>query len=429
MPKLTGQSPLDKLGERLRGVSRPLLFLICIIGLVAFLGISAPLVKISSRAMAGNPVVKPAVTPAVSPSTKPADETVAFPIRLKDSTGLAYNAFFNLGLSKVNFISHYTKPMEEKGHEYTYIYWELWVTDTFDFPAAEQLINQMVVEKVPGLTLSKKQYDAKVYEVALELDGVETHRIIFSKTAVEADKDAASLAMVDVTKMVPKVEFTGRAQVAIIIDDIGFRSDIDRQFLNLPANLTFAVLPYSPDGTAFAGDATRKGHEILLHLPMEPKAYPSIKPGKGGLLLSMGPEKIREILVANLAQVPYIKGVNNHMGSAFTSDSDKMRIVLEVIKDRGLYFVDSRTAGTAKGYETAKSLGMRAGMRNVFLDHEPKPSMIARQFDLMVKVAQRQGSAIAIGHPYTATLDILRQKLPELRAKNIDVVPPSQIVK
>ena len=161
---------------------------------------------------------------------------------------------------------------------------------------------------------------------------------------------------------------------------------------------------------------------------MEPKAYPKIRPGKGGLLLSMDQGQIRQTLAWNLTQVPYISGVNNHMGSAFTSSVEKMVVVLEMLKQQGLFFVDSRTAGTAKGYEVARDLGVPTAARNVFLDHEPRPEQIAGQFDLLVKIARRKGTAIAIGHPNTHTLQVLQRKLPELAAYNIVVVPPSQIV-
>ena len=419
MGDLLTSGPLNKLGRQIAKRPRRQILGLALFGLLLFIVVSMPLVGKCSKALAskfGVGMISKQETPT------------SFEDRLTKATGYAYNAFFNLGLSKVNFISHYTEKRDRQGSMYEYIYWELWVRDDFSFEDAKALFDQVVVQKVQGLTLSPAQYDTKTYEMSLKMDGVDVCKVTFSKTGVEAEADAKTLAMVDVDRLVPKMEYGGPARIAVIIDDIGFRTEVDNQFLNLPASLAFAVIPYSPTGREFAAEAHRRGREILLHLPMEPKAYPKISPGKGGLLLRMGADEIRNVLNEDLKQVPYIKGVNNHMGSAFTSDAEKMQVVLERIKTEGLYFVDSRTAGSAKGYEVAQKLGIPSGARNIFLDHVPRPDEIAKQFDLLVKVAKRQGYAIAIGHPHTATLQVLRKKLPTLRKLNVAVIPPSSLV-
>lgn len=345
-----------------------------------------------------------------------------------DATGAAYNSFFNLGLSKVNFISHYTQPKTAGNLTFEYIYWELWVLDNFDFTSALNLFKDLVADRVKGVEMVSTQIDAKTYRIALKLDGIETHKVIFSKTGVEVENDAKSIAMVDVKKTIPKIRYTGPAKVAIIIDDIGYRQEVEKQFLTFKAKLTFAVLPFSPQGKNFAEQAHRLGNEVMLHIPMQPKAYPEIKPGKGGLLLNMSDQELISTLVADMSQIPHVKGVNNHMGSAFTSDAEKMALILKEIKKRDYFFLDSRTAGSARGYEVAKAMGIPTAMRNVFLDHDPRPEHIARQFDLLMEIAKRKGFAIAIGHPHTATLNTLRQKLPELAKNNIIVVSASQLV-
>jgi hypothetical protein len=425
MLKLGPPTILTRLGKTIAQRPRGLVFAFSVIGLVLFLVLSTPVIDRSSKRLAkalGVSLPQPVTAEAKA-------KGAVFAVNHKDATGAAYSAFFNLGLSKANFISHSSRQKQARGTNFAHIYWELWVKDDFSFTGAYELFSKLVSEKVRGVTLEPMQIDAKTYQIAVLLDGTEIHKIIFSKTGVEAESDAGAIAMTDLKLKIPKVRFKGPAKIAIIIDDIGYRQEVELQFLTLPANLTFAVMPFSPQGEYFAQEAHRLGHEVMLHLPMQPKAYPEVTPGKGGLLLRMGRAEILQTLAMSIDRVPFIKGVNNHMGSAFTSDAEKMAIVLSKLKDRGLYFVDSRTAGSAKGFEVAKAIGIPTAARNVFLDHDPRPDHIARQFDLMVEYALRQGSAIAIGHPHTATLDVLRAKLPELRKKNIVIVPPSSLVR
>ena len=415
------KDPLAKVGRVLSAQSDLKLLLISTALLVLFIAVTLPLLGKVGRKVTGELAV-------AQPKPKTAPRDNGFKQRYKELTGAAYRTFFNLGLSKTNFISYKETPIKVGDRKIDDIFWELWVANDFDFESAVAEFSKGATGIVRGAALDSKKYDAKTFEITLTLDGHQTHRVIFSKTGVEAEKDAAALAMVDVDKVVPKQPYNGPPRVAIIIDDIGFRDEIEQGFLALPGRLTFAVLPFSKSGVAFAKKAHSLGREIMLHLPMEPKAYPSIRPGKGGLLLKMGNEEIRQTLLANLTQVPYISGVNNHMGSAFTSDAAKMDLVIRELKGRNLYFVDSRTAGSAKGYEVARQLGVPAAARNVFLDHTPTEDVIAKQFDLLMRTAQRQGYAIAIGHPHKATLDTLRRKLPELAARNIALVPPSELV-
>jgi polysaccharide deacetylase 2 family uncharacterized protein YibQ len=414
---------LDRLGRKLSTWPRQQLVLASIAALLLFVLISAPIVGKSSRALAeGMGLVR-------VPTARLANSgDGAFPGRLADATGLAYTTFFNLGLSKINFISHYTENRPKDHPSFEYVYWELWVRDNFDFPAAKKLFEETIVERIDGVDLYSSQFDAKTFEIVLTLDGLETHRVIFSKTSVEVEADATKLALSDVDRQMQQLQYAGPARIAIIIDDIGFRGEVERRFLDLPARITFAILPYAPEAQQFAEEANRRGREVMLHVPMQPKDYPNISPGKGGLLLKMRQSEILRILTADLAQIPHIVGVNNHMGSAFTSNPKLMRLVLREIKKHNLYFVDSRTAGTARGYEVAQELGMPSAMRNVFLDHVPTLDVIAKQFDLLVAVAKKKGSAIAIGHPHAATLQTLQNKLGELRAHNIVVVPPSELV-
>jgi len=143
-------------------------------------------------------------------------------------------------------------------------------------------------------------------------------------------------------------------KVAIIIDDMGYDSKIAKQFVELDAVLTFSILPHSPSLKKIIKLAEAKSFEIMLHLPMEPAEYPNVNPGPGTLLTSMSPDQLISQLEKNLAAIPAIRGVNNHMGSKMTAQSNQMNQIFSVLKKRGLYFIDSRTTAETLGRPSAR---------------------------------------------------------------------------
>jgi uncharacterized protein len=218
-----------------------------------------------------------------------------------------------------------------------------------------------------------------------------------------------------------------RPRVAIIIDDLGHNRDLDLSFIRLDLPLTLAILPGAPFTDIMVREATKKGCEVLLHQPMEPKDYPCVKPGPGAILLSMNEAEIIEILDRNLRQVSGARGVNNHMGSSFTESREKMSMVLYELKRRGLFFIDSRTAKGTVGFEQAKKIGLPAGQRTVFLDNDPTSEAICNQIEYLVRAARECGAAIGIGHPYRETIDILTKNQNRL-SREVDFVPVSDLV-
>ena len=203
-------------------------------------------------------------------------------------------------------------------------------------------------------------------------------------------------------------------RIAIIIDDLGYDSDIALSFIQLDLLLSFSVLPSAPFTGLIACEANKEGCEILLHLPMEPKKYPSVNPGPGALLLSMDEEEIRRILDQDLKEIPGARGVNNHMGSSFTEDHDKMLVVLRELKKRNLYFIDSRTSNNTVGF-------------SVFLDNDLGPRAIRMQMERLLNMAKHTGAAIGIGHPYQETLRILKEYCSILKTE-YRLVPVSELV-
>lgn len=196
-------------------------------------------------------------------------------------------------------------------------------------------------------------------------------------------------------------------RLAIIIDDIGNTRAIAEQLIALDLPLAFSILPHSPHANHLASLAKARGHDILLHLPMEAND-PKWTPSPGTLLLSMS----REELVATInhdLNTPYRPiGINNHMGSRFSEDPVAMRLFLTTIKGRGLFFIDSLTSLNSVGLILARDMGVKTAKRDVFLDNEQDQTKILAQIGKALALAQRHGSAIAIGHPYPATLKALR---------------------
>jgi polysaccharide deacetylase 2 family uncharacterized protein YibQ len=219
-----------------------------------------------------------------------------------------------------------------------------------------------------------------------------------------------------------------RPMVAIIIDDLGNNCNLDLELIKLDLPLSLAILPSAPFTDVMVREATRKGREILLHQPMEPKDYPCVKPGPGALLLSMNDREIKEILHKNLKQIPGARGVNNHMGSSFTENREKMSLVLRELKKRGLFFIDSRTTKGTVALEEAKKIGLPVAERTVFLDNSPNPEAIYTQIEHLLRVARQSGAAIGIGHPYTQTLEILREYQDRLKG-GAAIVPVSELVR
>lgn len=216
-------------------------------------------------------------------------------------------------------------------------------------------------------------------------------------------------------------------KVAIIIDDIGYDRLMAEKFLSLRGVFTFSVLPYSPYKEKIVSQAHQKGFEIMLHLPMEPVEYPLVDPGPGSLFTSMSPDQLICQLNQDLDAVPYIQGVNNHMGSKMTQVSSQMNQIFSILKKRGLFFIDSRTTNKSLSTQSARLLQVPYARRDVFLDNIQEPEFIRKQIEELVRVASRKGEAVGIAHPHPVTYKVLREALPDLR-KKVLLVPASRVV-
>ena len=182
--------------------------------------------------------------------------------------------------------------------------------------------------------------------------------------------------------------------------------------------------------SAASADALRRGgKEVLLHLPMEPAGYPRVRPGPGLVLRSQTDVEIARTLEEDLATVPGAVGVNNHMGSVATADPRVMRAVVAVLSQRGLFFVDSHTTDATVAEKTARDASVPAVSRHVFLDDVATEEAVRKQLDELVRRARLEGDAVAIGHPYPATLAVLERELPGMASRGVRVVRVSELVK
>ncbi len=191
-------------------------------------------------------------------------------------------------------------------------------------------------------------------------------------------------------------------RIAIIIDDIGHSLSRAEQFLRIDAPITFSILPRLANSEVLGIKIDKNGHEIMLHQPMEPYST-NYDPGPGALYVDHTTHKIVSIMEKNISEMPLAIGVNNHMGSRFTSNPKKIRGALEVIRDRQLFFVDSLTSNRSIGYKMARSIHMTTGYRNIFLDNIPDESAILLQLCKLENHARINGSAVGIGHPFPQT--------------------------
>lgn len=218
-------------------------------------------------------------------------------------------------------------------------------------------------------------------------------------------------------------------EVAVIIDDIGYDMQPVRELLSIDAEITFAVLPLLPHSREAALVLHRASRETLLHLPMEPVSYPKDKPGQGALFTDMSAEEIVLQLEKNLDSVPHAVGVNNHMGSKFMADSQKLEPVFRQLKKRNLFFIDSRTTPSSQTTAVSRRLQLTVASRRIFLDNERDYDKIYRILMDVANAPAGSGPLIVIGHPYPETIRALRDANRIFQEKGVSIRPVSKLLK
>jgi len=224
------------------------------------------------------------------------------------------------------------------------------------------------------------------------------------------------------------IALTGQPRIAIIIDDVGVDRARSKRAIKLPPPLTLSFLAYADQLAAQTSSARAEGHELMLHLPMEPGSV-NIDPGPNVLLSGVPEAELMASLSWNLDQFDGYIGVNNHMGSRFTADLAGMTVVMHELSKRELIFLDSLTTNNSTGRRAARQAGVPFLARNVFLDHVDELDAIKARLDEVERLAKRQGFAIAIGHPHDATLEALAPWLASVQSRGFQLVPLSALVR
>lgn len=222
----------------------------------------------------------------------------------------------------------------------------------------------------------------------------------------------------------PSLFSANAAKLAIIIDDIGYRAT-DIEALTLPGNISYAVLPHTPFGKRLAMQAHKANKDVLLHIPME--ATNGKKLGPGALTSEMNEANIHRQLSRAFEEIPFAKGINNHMGSRLTQMTEPMTATMRFLKQRDLFFIDSVTTGNSKAERIAKAHGLSSTRRDVFLDNQLSQQYIQGQFEQLIARAKTDNRLVAIAHPHPETIAALKNLLPKLKSANIELVPVSEL--
>ena len=220
----------------------------------------------------------------------------------------------------------------------------------------------------------------------------------------------------------------GRPLIAVVLDDVGVARNHAELAIDLPGVITLSFMTYADGVADMAARARAKGHELMLHVPMEPLGH-EIDAGPHVLTVGASESELLKRLAWGLDRFPGYVGINNHMGSRFTQDERGMQVVLAELKRRNLLFLDSRTISNTVGDKLAARMGVPHVMRDVFLDNEMDEAAVIRQLMQAERVAANKGQAIAIGHPHPATIAAIRAWMPKAEARGFVIVPLSAVAK
>jgi polysaccharide deacetylase 2 family uncharacterized protein YibQ len=231
-----------------------------------------------------------------------------------------------------------------------------------------------------------------------------------------------------VTETVAAAPLDGKRRIiAIVIDDMGVDRRHSARAIKLPPAVTLSYLPYSTQIIEQTDAAKQDGHELLVHMPMQPDRA-SADPGPDFLGTDMAPTELHDRVEKSLAAFTGYVGINNHMGSKFTCDRAGLDVVMTMLEERKLMFLDSRTSPASVAEDVARAHHLQTTHRDVFIDDDESPAAVAKQLRRIETVAKHGGSAIAIGHPKDVTLSALEAWLPTLKEKGFDLVPLSEVI-
>ena len=256
----------------------------------------------------------------------------------------------------------------------------------------------------------------------------ETARIQVRTAAQKVPPSRTLPAPANEAALPPPAKEVRASLAAIIIDDLGYNLEPVQIICAFKRPVTVSILPFAPATLETARLAGEGGLEIMLHLPLEALHQKMEKASQGTIYTSMTAEEIRKNVLASLAEVPGCRGVNNHTGSMVTEDDRMMPVILGVLKEKNLFFIDSRTSPNSIAFETARSMGVPSAARRTFLDDSLEEASIKRQLEELFRVARANGRAVGIGHARKETLQALGKYLSLADAYGVKLVFASAVV-
>lgn len=217
-----------------------------------------------------------------------------------------------------------------------------------------------------------------------------------------------------------------KAYVSIVLDDWGYNTSALDELTELSHSVTVAILPELPYSQTVANAAIQAGHEVILHMPMEPVSRQNMEALT--LLTEMDASTLRTNLQVALSSVPHVRGVSNHTGSAFTAHAEGMSIVLNEIAASGLYFFDSMVTAETVGYQIAEDINLPTAKRDIFIDNVREAEAITGQLEQLADLAVRSGSAVGIGHDEEITLRAIQDIIPEWERQGIEMIALGDLI-
>lgn len=278
---------------------------------------------------------------------------------------------------------------------------------------------QGIFKDIEGVRAEVSLPEENLVVLQVYVENFKTHEITFYFPAPEVTRASKALE--------GRQALAGpKPKIAIVIDDLGESWSDVQTLIKLDPNISLSVLPHTAHAVRISEEGLMQGYEVLLHVPMEPEDEGEMNV-PNYLTSEMSDADLAHRLDQQVDRMPYIVGINNHMGSRLTKNSQKMAIILRELKARNLFFLDSRTTNETVGYRMARQQGMPTAMRDVFLDHVVRRDSIERQFEVLRTIARRKGHAIAIGHPNKVTMSLLKQEIPRLKREGFEIVPVTSL--
>jgi polysaccharide deacetylase 2 family uncharacterized protein YibQ len=316
---------------------------------------------------------------------------------------------YEIGIPRKDILLHQSSSKKERGLAWKESTQKIQVSRTLPFSFIEENLKQNLSRLSRTVAIHSIR-SAESLHLDISVQNRKTHQLIFVMFQPTTGKAVH------------------RPKIALVIDDLGEERLLTRELLEWDFPLTFSILPFTPYAKTIAREAHQKGKEVIVHVPMEPHGFPKVRPGEGALLEGMNEESLRQQLVKDIEAVPYIKGASNHMGSRLMEDSEKVKVILSELKQRGLFFLDSRTTPQTVGVNVAQGLGVKAMERSLFIDHSLDEEDIKQKIEKLISLSLSNGKAVGIGHPHPATLKSLKEMIPKMKEKGIELVPLSTLM-